>query len=67
VFHRKSQLGVCKMKMCTNALRGVLSFAIRFPLGLRAQAGNFSRIQILDRTWFSLSIAAQDRLQPRIS
>ncbi len=46
------------MKMCTNALRGVLSFAIRFPLGLRAQAGNFSRIQILDRTRFSLSIAA---------
>jgi len=33
-------------------------FAIRFPLGLRAQAGNFSRIQILERTRFSLSIAA---------
>src|ERR1700758_2048406 len=46
------------MKMWTNAFLAVLSFAIRFPLSLRAEAGNFSRIQIVDRTRFSLSIAA---------
>jgi len=45
------------MKIWINALFGVWSLAIRFPLGLRAQAGNFSRIQIWDRTRFSLSIA----------
>ena len=45
------------MKMWTNAFLAVLSFAIRFPLSLWAEAGTFSRIQILDRTSFSLSIA----------
>src|ERR1700756_4960403 len=45
------------MKASPKTILGLLSFAIRFPLGLRAEAGNFSRIQILDRTSFSLSIA----------
>jgi len=45
------------MKASSKTILGLFSFAIRFSLDLRAQAANFSRIQILDRTRFSLSIA----------
>ena len=45
------------MKECTGTFLAVLSVAIRIPLGLRAQARNSRRIQILNRTKFSFFIA----------
>jgi len=45
------------MKKLTEAFSAALSFAIHIQVGLRAQAGSFSGIKILDRAKFSLSIA----------
>src|SRR5260370_770940 len=46
-----------KMKEWTETFLAVLSDAIHIPFGLRGQAGNSRRTQILDRTKSSFSIA----------
>src|SRR5260370_37238744 len=49
---------MCKMKKLREAFRAALPFAIHIPVGLRVQAGkSSSKIKILDRARFSLSIA----------
>jgi hypothetical protein len=48
---------MCKMKKLRQAFRAGLPFTIHMAVGLRVQAGKFSKIKILDRAGFSLSIA----------